>query len=800
MATGQNSATLYDSAGNAFWIDANGKIVINGAVNSFTSQVAALFISNGVLYQTAPDPTLGGASRGWWKYTPGTGWNNWTKVTDAPLVSSITASSYKPLSDILPSADGATAGAGGATLYDALFNAFSINAKGKIVVNGVVDNNTVGVTQLVVDDGHIYQSAPDPTTGGATAGWWEYTPGSGWQNWTKMSGAPDITTPSSGETTDTGNSTDTTDTTDTATPTSPAASADGTTVTKGSGTIYDADLNTYSISESGKVVINGVEDANTHNVTGLLFEDGHVYQTAPNPTTGGASAGWWQYTPGSGWNNWTSVSDPHTSTTSPSSAVTISKVVTTSSSGSSSSTSSKFPEHWSRLDNGINIERSEISKISDAELKKLAASGVENIRIFMSPDDGYLTVGKAMNPESSSYVKFFADFMHRVNDAGMAVIISPFGGVTRGAWQKDPSDQASINQYVSWYKEFASYIANHFSYKDVFIESQTEPFMSDPSAWWKIEDQFIKAVHSVAPDFTFISSSNGKVGSQWTYIDSLVSLTPHSDTNVVYNIHDYVPMNFTHQGQTWMGDYWGSLKNVQYTAADAAQTAKDFATLAAWAEKYGVMITVNEFGASQTASESERAEFFADVRANAEKYGFGWDVWDFNKGFSISTTDSAGDEVVKDVYQKALTWGAYQDTPNTSNTVVVTTVTGTMDAAHAVSEKIAFDASELGKLLVVKNFDAVAGTDNVQDSIDLSAIFNSLGGKYSDGVNDAADRAAALTFTTGDFDGDGKANDLKIGIAGVSSFSLTLIAPVTTDSHEYTIGDVSQIHDNIWIA
>jgi len=237
--------------------------------------------------------------------------------------------------------------------------------------------------------------------------------------------------------------------------------------------------------------------------------------------------------------------------------------------------------------------------------------------------------------------------------------------------------------------------------------------------------------------------------------------------------------------------------------------AKDFATLAAWADKYGVKITVNEFGASTTASESERAEFLHDVAMNADKYDFGWNVWDFNKGFSISTTDSSGNEVVKDVFQKALGWGAYQDTASTVKAAATTTtttstqtetVTKTLDAQFAISEKLAFSASDIGKTLIVKNFDPQSGQTMIQDNIDLSKVFDSMGGKYNDGINDVADRIAAVSLTTGDFDGNGKANDLRIAIAGLDKFSLTLIAPSTNDKALYEISDSSHLHDNIWIA
>ncbi len=99
--------------------------------------------------------------------------------------------------------------------------------------------------------------------------------------------------------------------------------------------------------------------------------------------------------------------------------------------------------------------------------------------------------------------------------------------------------------------------------------------------------------------------------------------------------------------------------------------------------------------------------------------------------------------------------------------------------------------------VTITNFKSVTGNTGFHDTIDISAVFNRIGGRFSDGVNDLADRKAALTFQRGDFDGDGRADDVQFRIAGVNDFRLTFLNPDATWLGAFDIGDGTGRFDNI---
>lgn len=514
----------------------------------------------------------------------------------------------------------------------------------------------------------------------------------------------------------------------------------------------------------------------------------------------------------------------------------------------------KFPAAWSRLDNGVNIERSEFNKITTEGLKQLKAQGVEHIRVFIDPDE-YLVNGQKMNPGSNYWVQSMLKVMDKAVEAGLAVVTTPIGGMFDAGWKRNANDQASIDMYKGWLKEFSSVIASRYKPTDVFIETTNEPFLARSADWWKVEKQFIDAIREVAPNHTIIASANGREGNSWSMVDSLVAMQPHADKNIVYNIHFYEPTYFTFQSIPWHSSFRDIVGRTYpgEQGYNAAKMDQIMGKLSGWAKQHGVFVTVNEIGVGQWAPQADRDRWFQDVRSAIEKYGFGWSVWDLNtKAFGIADIGANGSITVKDNFAKVLTWGKYQDgnTPWTDyaqkidpalaaasvekqavatdnketvpqkqaaelpqkqaaelqpsqdkivNDPVKTTgpVEFVADAAMAKEEKFVFTGDDLGKLVTIVNYDNLSKSNMINDQIDLGGVFDALGGIYNDGVNDFADRQAALVQQVQDLDGDGKADDTLITIRYHDGFQIRLIDPAAEYSTAFDIGTGKGIYDDI---
>ncbi len=492
--------------------------------------------------------------------------------------------------------------------------------------------------------------------------------------------------------------------------------------------------------------------------------------------------------------------------------------------------------YWERLDNGVNIERSEYSKITDAELKYLHDSGVEHLRLFMTPEE-YLTKGKPMDPAHNGFVQGVLSLAERANKAGLAVIIDPLAHNL--FFRDNPNDQAAITMEVNWWKELASYINTRFDPKDIFLEVTNEPMLQHAEDWWKIQAQFISVMRAAAPDFTIIAASNMRdvsMGNQWDQIGALAMMKPYADPNIVYNVHYYGPFFFTHQQAHWIPEaantglrhYYSDGHAGSEEGYSAQRLINDFAKAGEWAKKYGVHVTMNEFGVIPKALENEKADYLHDARIAAEKAGLGWAIWDLNKSFPLTATsspDAQGLMVLKDGFAKALTWGSYQDGDTLWDASVVSSSLSSLapghtepqqdhtnsdppstsldyvaDPAFAKEEKFVFTAADLNRTVTVSNYDDFSSSTFINDQLDLRAVFTALGGKYTDGVNDFADRKAAIVITTVDLDHDGKADDTHIAIQGVSGFAIDLVNPSIVTANAYDIGDGKGVYDDILIA
>jgi hypothetical protein len=324
------------------------------------------------------------------------------------------------------------------------------------------------------------------------------------------------------------------------------------------------------------------------------------------------------------------------------------------------------------LDNGVNIERSEYGKITNAELKYLHDAGVEHIRLFMVPEE-YLTRDSPMNPAQHGYVQKVLSLAERANKAGLAVIIDPLAHNL--FFRNNPSDQAAIDMEIGWWKELAAYIATRFDPKDIFLEVTNEPFLEHAADWWKIQEQFISAMRAAAPEFTIIAASNMRdvsLANQWDQIGALTMMKPYADPNIVYNFHFYGPFFFTHQQAHWIPEaantglrhYYPDGRPGSEEGYSARRLVAEFSKAGAWARKHRVKVTANEFGVTRKAIETEKADYLRDARKAAERARLGWGVWDLNKGFGVTETGSPNAEglmAFQDSFAKALAWGPYRD-------------------------------------------------------------------------------------------------------------------------------------------
>lgn len=126
-------------------------------------------------------------------------------------------------------------------------------------------------------------------------------------------------------------------------------------------------------------------------------------------------------------------------------------------------------------------------------------------------------------------------------------------------------------------------------------------------------------------------------GNQWNSFESLAGVAWPSDPYIVATFHDYVPHDFTHQGNSWesnpppVGRRWGR-------RSDHRDLQSLYKQARAFQAKTGLHIFVGEFGVIDTVPDSERAAWTQARREMMEASGMSWCYWSFSGPFALYDT------------------------------------------------------------------------------------------------------------------------------------------------------------------
>jgi len=197
----------------------------------------------------------------------------------------------------------------------------------------------------------------------------------------------------------------------------------------------------------------------------------------------------------------------------------------------------------------------------------------------------------------------------------------------------------------------------------LFFEVLNEPGVSR-AIWEKQGPRLAQAIRSQAPEHTIIYG-----GANFQRIDGLAQLSPLADPNVVYAVHFYDPMIFTHQGQDWSEDPLRYIQRVPFPARaddpmvitlldrlaeegrnDAVallrkelrkpwteeRIAAGVALAAPWITRQRRPVIMNEFGVlARKAPTVDRARWLETVRRAAEAHCIGWAHWEYADDFGF---------------------------------------------------------------------------------------------------------------------------------------------------------------------
>lgn len=297
------------------------------------------------------------------------------------------------------------------------------------------------------------------------------------------------------------------------------------------------------------------------------------------------------------------------------------------------------------------------------DIALIKSLGFDHVRLSVNPQPMF----NPREPDKipADYLGYLDRAVKIILDHGLAVEIDI-------DLEGDLKAQLADDDFVDRFADFWRTLAAHYSTWDpdrVFFEILNEPEVRDRYRWTGIQSKLASAIREGAPAHTIIAA-----GGRWSDDDDLVFDEPLRDPNVIYNFHFYEPHIFTHQGATWSVYSWHWLRGLKYPSDpqnaervavlepddlnklavirygyehwDATRIDAEMKAVAAWANRYGVPVTCNEFGVYRAyVDPQDRDAWLHDVRSALEKNGISWAMWDYSGAFGLVTKHDGKTEV-----------------------------------------------------------------------------------------------------------------------------------------------------------
>ena len=173
--------------------------------------------------------------------------------------------------------------------------------------------------------------------------------------------------------------------------------------------------------------------------------------------------------------------------------------------------------------------------------------------------------------------------------------------------------------------------------------------VTDPSViteWNRIVRECITRIRRIAPRSLIL------VGSYWNNSpDAVKDLEAPADDRVIYNMHCYDPLPFTHQGAPWVPQLDINARP-SFEEADITPEyfEERFASAIRVAEERGTTLYCGEYGVIDRATPEDTVKWYKTIHEVFEKHGIARSAWSYRQmdfGLSDARLDGVRDELIR---------------------------------------------------------------------------------------------------------------------------------------------------------
>jgi endoglucanase len=188
--------------------------------------------------------------------------------------------------------------------------------------------------------------------------------------------------------------------------------------------------------------------------------------------------------------------------------------------------------------------------------------------------------------------------------------------------------EGNKERFLAFWRQVALHFQNEPS--SVVFEILNEPNGEMTSEVWNQQlAEALSVIRESNPTRTVIIGP-----AFWNSIDHLSELKlPDKDRHIIVTVHYYTPMDFTHQGASWVQPPYKV--GVTWMATTEAK-------------QHERPVFLGEFGAYDKGDMASRARYTACVARTAEHLGWSWAYWQFDRDFIVYNVEKK--QWVKPIY------------------------------------------------------------------------------------------------------------------------------------------------------
>lgn len=284
--------------------------------------------------------------------------------------------------------------------------------------------------------------------------------------------------------------------------------------------------------------------------------------------------------------------------------------------------------------------------IQEADFAKIASWGADHVRlpfdynIIQTEDgilieDGFARIQKAVDYCEEYGLNLVLD-LHKTKGFSFDE-----GEKQVGFFESQPLQNRFYALWEEMAKRFGRY-SDRVAF-ELLNEVTDKEFMDE---WNRISTECIKKIRVFAPDTVIL------IGGYWNNSPEAVEdLLPPYDDKIVYNMHCYDPLKFTHQGATWtdmiIPEERFSFDEMNIKTEDFLQT---FAAAREAAQKNNTVLYCGEYGVIDRVTPEDTVKWFKTIHAAFIEMGISRCAWSY-KEMDFGLSDERLSDVIDTLIQ-----------------------------------------------------------------------------------------------------------------------------------------------------